>query len=170
MSKREKVITDNKFFKETDRGLNRIIKDYLGLGQSFVKVGVQGSEATKKDKESKTTNIDKAVHNEFGTDIIPPRPFLRRGVETNINKINSIKLKLVNQVIDDRISVDHGLNELGLKTQSLIQAGFTKIKWQKNAASTIRQKGSSQPLIDTGFLRQSITYVVVRTSAIFKGL
>ena len=41
-----------------------------------------------------------------------------------------------------------------------MQDNLTNGNWKPNAPLTIELKGSSHPLIDTGQMRQSITYVV----------
>ena len=50
---------------------------------------------------------------------------------------------------------------LGALIVADIQEQITDISSPPNAPSTIQQKGSSNPLIDTGGLRQRITYRVV---------
>ena len=50
----------------------------------------------------------------------------------------------------------------GMVAQNAVRAWFVdpRNNWAPNAPSTIRRKGSAQPLIDTGELRKAITYVV----------
>lgn len=54
------------------------------------------------------------------------------------------------------------LNRAGLVAQNACRKWFTdpRNNWAPNKPSTIKAKGSSRPLIDTGELRKSITYVV----------
>lgn len=56
---------------------------------------------------------------------------------------------------------------LGVKAEEIVQEGFETSgfgKWKKNADSTIRQKGSSRPLIRWGEFRRSITSDVISKS------
>jgi len=48
---------------------------------------------------------------------------------------------------------------IGLSLQGFIQEAITASSWAANSEFTISQKGSSQPLIDTGLMRQSVDYV-----------
>ena len=52
------------------------------------------------------------------------------------------------------------LEQLGAMAVGEVQKYVTELDTPPNAPSTIRQKGSSNPLINTGALRQSITYEV----------
>jgi hypothetical protein len=58
--------------------------------------------------------------------------------------------------------VDKHLRRAGLIGQNVCRAWFVNSKngWAPNAPSTIAAKGSSRPLIDTGAMRKSITFVV----------
>ena len=62
--------------------------------------------------------------------------------------------------------IEKGVEELkktGMFVQNKVRSWFTDSRngWPPNAPSTIKaKKGKSNPLIDTGELRKSITYVV----------
>jgi hypothetical protein len=58
--------------------------------------------------------------------------------------------------------VDAHLRRAGLIGQNVCRAWFVNPKngWAPNAPSTIAAKGSARPLIDTGAMRKSITFVV----------
>ena len=48
-----------------------------------------------------------------------------------------------------------GIYQKDLMQQEILDGGFLP-----NAPGTIRRKGSSKPLIDTGRMRQSVNYVI----------
>jgi len=48
----------------------------------------------------------------------------------------------------------------GMKAQAAIQQAIVDLSDPPNAPSTIEAKGSSNPLIDTGHMKNSVTYVV----------
>ncbi|MFN3506212.1 MAG: hypothetical protein ACK4ZU_01965 [Allorhizobium sp.] len=52
------------------------------------------------------------------------------------------------------------LRKLGIKAQGDIQEEITSLQSPPNAPSTIAQKGSSNPLIETGELRASVAFKV----------
>ena len=51
-------------------------------------------------------------------------------------------------------------NRLGEIARGDIVKSITKLNTPPNAQRTIEQKGSSNPLIDTGFLRANVTFKV----------
>ena len=56
------------------------------LSKLEVRVGFQAGEAQEEDG---TDICEVAAYNELGTEHIPARPFLRKSVDENVNKINS---------------------------------------------------------------------------------
>ncbi len=110
----------------------------------------------------KTTNfvISKAIWNEFGTRRIPERPFFRRALRANRGKYVKLLAARAKEVIEGRTTTDKALNQLGLLAVGDIQHEITVLNHPPNAPATIKAKGSSKPLIDTGEMRQSVTYRV----------
>ena len=80
-------------------------------------------------------------------------------MDENEDRINgflqSTKADLVKGVPAEQI-----LKEIGIFQKDLIQEKITEGSYEPNAASTIRRKGSSKPLIDTGRMRQSVNYEI----------
>lgn len=128
------------------------------LADKEVRIGFQHGEASEDDG---TDICDIAAWNELGTEHIPSRPFLRMSVDENEGKINQF-------LQEEARSLAHGktaeelLNEIGNFQKSLVQEKITEGSFAPNAESTIRRKGSSRPLIDTGRMRQSVNYVIKR--------
>ncbi len=61
-------------------------------------------------------------------------------------------------VLRRKMSSTQGLGLLGEKAKSDVQKKITLISSPPNEPSTRKQKGSSNPLIDTGALRQHINW------------
>lgn len=93
-----------------------------------------------------------ALWNEFGTERIPPRPFLQRAQKSATARCN----KLVQARMEENADLEQIAKEIGLVLQDEIKQQITRGQFVPNAPSTIRRKGSSRPLIDTGNLRQSV--------------
>ena len=55
---------------------------------------------------------------------------------------------------------DKSLSLLGILMSDKMKASFQNNDWAENAESTVKAKGSSAPLIDSGQMRQSLTYEV----------
>lgn len=67
---------------------------------------------------------------------------------------------LVPLLNEELTTVDEILKQMGPYAEASFKEAFTGNEWAPNAQSTIDAKGSSQPLIDTGLLRNSLTHVV----------
>lgn len=121
-----------------------------------VKVGFQNGDAKEDDG---TDVCDVAAWNELGTEHMPSRPFLRKSIDENEEKIvNFMKSQKGNML--NGASAEQVLKEIGIFQKDLVQEKITNGSFEPNKESTIRKKGSSKPLIDTGRMRQSVNYVI----------
>lgn len=106
------------------------------------------------------TVLQVAEWNEFGTDRIPSRSFIRAWFDENEASLRQDLTKLMQSVIRGARTPDQVLELLGLRCVGEIQQRIADGIPPANAPSTIARKGSSTPLIDTGILRSSISYRV----------
>ncbi|QIL50110.1 hypothetical protein G7084_01495 [Weissella coleopterorum] len=102
---------------------------------------------------------DKAMWNEYGTSRgIPARPFLRNSqYEHEAEWSQQVGRDMVN-VFRGSISGQSVGVKLGKKMADDIKSTIDSGNFASLALSTIRHKGSSRPLIDTGDMRGSITH------------
>lgn len=96
---------------------------------------------------------------------IPPRPIIQPAIEAKGNKeLIQEQLKLAAKAALDSkpAQVRVHLRLAGMIGQNVVRAWFTdpRNNWAPNAPSTIARKHSARPLIDTGDLRKSMTYVL----------
>jgi len=105
-------------------------------------------------------NLDKGMWNEYGTDTIPERSFIRAGYDENRKYIEGEAEKLVAKVVDQTINPNEAANVLGAVAKGKIQEFAIDLRSPPNAAMTIAKKGSSNPLVDTGEMIRSIDYKV----------
>lgn len=124
------------------------------LADKEVAVGFQHGEATEDDG---TDICDIAAWNELGTEHIPSRPFLRKSVDENEDKINEFIDQEASELMNGA-PAEQVLKKIGLFQKALVQEKITEGDFTPNAESTIKKKGSSKPLIDTGRMRQSVNY------------
>jgi hypothetical protein len=146
--------------KDIDMGLKRIAADIKELGGYEVHVGLHGSETYEG-----TSVIDIGMYNEFGTSRgIPARPFMSRTYDEQVNNAVTFAKHLAGGVIDRKISVTKALTDLGMWYQSEVQKTIRNAKtWAiPNAPGTIKAKGSSSPLIDTGRMVGAVRYEIVK--------
>ena len=93
---------------------------------------------------------------EYGSIKIPPRPFFRNAIDNNMQKwLDFLGRDLVNTN-----NAELSYNRLGEVARGDIVESITQLDTPPNAPKTIARKGSSNPLIDTGFLRANVTFKV----------
>lgn len=93
----------------------------------------------------------------------PPRPVIEPAIENDKTVIAGILKEALVAELDGNPTISkQKLNEAGLEGQAASQDWFTNPdnKWAKNSPGTIKRKKSDMPLIDTGELRKSITYII----------
>ena len=140
---------------DRDKGWKRIRRQARELKDSGVKVGVLGDA----ERDDGADMILIALANEFGTDTIPARPFIRGAYGEHKQDLGNTKDRLVRLVFAGKIDVPRALGLLGEEHKGQIQEYMTALDHPPNAPSTIaRKRGSTNPLIDTGQLRRSIDW------------
>ena len=107
-----------------------------------------------------TDIITRAVANEFGTSRIPERPFLRNAMRANKDKSHAAMGSAAKGLLRGDASLHQVLSKLGAIAQGDIQKEIRDLDTPPNAPSTIKRKKSSNPLIDTGEMRQRVTWKV----------
>lgn len=107
--------------------------------------------------EGGITNAQLGATLNYGTDKIPPRPWLVPGAESG--------RKEQIEAFAETFVKTGGNSEAALEAAAATAVGnvqqyMTDLKDPPNAPSTIAKKGSSNPLINTGSLRSSVTYKI----------
>lgn len=95
---------------------------------------------------------------------IPARPVIEPAIEQSDvqQQIASMLGEAITATLDGNTGgVESSLDKAGQYGENAVKAYFTGANgWAPNKPATIKRKGSSRPLIDTGALRQAITHVV----------
>lgn len=134
--------------------LRRILRDAGKGGVSNVEVGF--FESARYPNGTPVAAV--AAWNEFGTKTIPERPFFRQAIaEMQDGIVNILKAGIDPKegVVDQQLA-----NRIGAYAQGQVQKSITKLDEPPNAPATVAAKGSSNPLIDKGTMRQSVTWKV----------
>lgn len=100
-----------------------------------------------------------ALH-EFGIGV-PERSFIRAPIAANVEKYKRAMEWFVNQMGAGKLDSNQALSQMGHMVVGDIQTAIERGISPANSIATIKRKGSSTPLIDTGRLRQSITFRIV---------
>lgn len=92
--------------------------------------------------------------------VIPARPFLHPAITENSAAFRRLAELRMRDIILGKIEMDVLLKQMGELGVSFTKEKIDSIQSPPNAESTKRKKKSSKPLIDTGNLRASITYLI----------
>jgi phage gpG-like protein len=136
---------------EAIKRLERLAKSMKG--PNLVKVGLpKGSN----DYPDGTSVIMVGTVQEFGSPSsnIPQRSFLRSTLNSNRHKYLDLFKKLSKRIVDEKMTVSKALGTVGLQVQTDVRQRITDIK------EPPLKSRDGNPLVDTGHLRQSITYEV----------
>lgn len=104
-----------------------------------------------------------AAVNNYGSQSmgIPARPFMQEGAVAAIaGDAGNVAAELIPLLNKGKITPAQILKEMGPFAEASFKGVFTGVSWTPNADYTVLRKGSSQPLIDTGLLRNTLTHVV----------
>lgn len=122
-----------------------------------IQVGFQGDQKY----EDGTSIAQVAAVNEFGASDIPERPFMRQSFENHEGELQAA-CDAAQRLVSSGGSAEQALQQIGVVAKGLVQDEIVNGGFAPNAESTIEKKGSEQPLIDTGTMRQSVNFVVKR--------
>lgn len=178
-----------KFVKTVDKGWEHLMEGAADLDGKTVQAGVFDDGTRPKPEKGSgapASNVDIAIWQEYGVNIpvtvkmrwylhfaglhlkpsttmirIPSRPFMKQSADRNGKKWQSLSDDLTGQVFFRQMTVPAALARLGSVMQGDIQDTITGGKFKKLHPFTARRKKSSRPLVDTGQLRQAVSFKVV---------
>lgn len=139
----------------TDEG-KQFFAQIKELEKLQVRIGFQAGEAAEKDGTD-IANI--AMWNEVGTSRAPSRPFLRKSVDENTDKITALCQSQVKRLARGATAQEI-LQQIGVVMEGLVQDKIRDGEFKPNAPSTIRKKKSDHPLIASSRMRQSVSFVI----------
>lgn len=147
--------------------LVKIMEEMDYYTSHMVEVGILGIDKNLKGEDSKTTILEYAVYNEFGTKHIPPRPFMRNAIESNSEAISQYIDARTNEILEGKITGRKALMEIGEYMRGLIiQSIATATSWAEPLSFKtlkIKQKkgnNNTKVLIDERFLIKSIRFQI----------
>lgn len=140
------------------REYDRLVKT-LHNKRARITAGIHAAEGGRSHSNGETV-IDIANIHEFGTAEIPERSFVRAWYDQNLPRAQAQLRREVRDSLNHTGDVQRGLQRFALWVEADIVRRINEGIAPANAESTIRRKGSSTPLIDTGVLKSSIKSVV----------
>jgi len=102
-----------------------------------------------------------ATVHEFGSQSqnIPPRPYFRPTLLNN-NFYKHLRKMKFTKVMRGKLNATVALNQIGGMVADDIRMSIVSVSSPTLKPQTIKAKGSSNPLVDTGHLKQSVTHKV----------
>lgn len=156
---------------DKDKGLDKLLKQVAKRKSRRVIVGIYGKKASekheyinvqtaagivkKKVKNPPTVGEIAAAH-EFGLGV-PKRSFLRDTVKINEHRIRHNLSVTTERVVSGEDTEERALRKFGVWFEGVVKQRIADGIPPKLHPITIRRKGSSKPLIDTGQLRNAVT-------------
>ncbi len=149
-----------------DNGADALVARIRALRSSKagVRVGIL-SDAPKKEREGATGKLSllevAAVH-EFGAPRagIPARSFIRGTIDERTEDIARLERVMLAKVVAGDIELKPALDAIGAKVAGWIQQRIAAGIEPALSPATVAKKKSSTPLVDTGQLRSSVTWLV----------
>src|SRR5690606_5993627 len=123
----------------------------------YALVGIHESAGVEPGSDGLTVATLGAIQH-FGNDDIPARPWLDKGAESGTKDY----LETIQEGVEDGLDAKQIMARVGEEAEGAIRQYITDLDSPPNKPSTIKRKGSSNPLIDTGNMRQSVTSSVAR--------
>lgn len=139
-----------------------------------VEIGTKAGVSYPQEGDAPAVKLaDVARWNEFGTELIPPRPAFRVGVENAIKNNSGDETKLIDKylanLIDPKLTpqnlkqleksfMNNMAKRIVREVKQIIKDGSTS----PNAPATVAHKGKNHPLMDTKLLYDNVVAEVVK--------
>lgn len=141
--------------------LKKLLRRYSS--DDVLAVGYPGSETGGLMYPDGTPVLLVAAVNQYGSQSmgIPARPFMTEGGKASMTGDTAdVAAGLVPLLNAGNITKEEILKEMGPFAEAAFKGAFTEVEWIPNAEYTVKMKGSAQPLINIGLLRNTLTHAV----------
>lgn len=150
--------------KKDDHVFRELREKIRGIAKAYVKVGVLEANGSNEVEGGGLTMAELAAIHEYGAPKagIPARSFIRRtfAESEGAEALRAFMVRTARGLIQEKLEVNQALNQLGAFAQNLIKKRIKEHIPPPLKPATIKRKGSSTPLVDTGQLINSITWEV----------
>jgi HK97 gp10 family phage protein len=145
-----------------DTGAKKIGQRLDELNNLALTIGFQGQTALELYPDGKINVATVALFNEFGTQNMPARGFMRRAVSENLNEIQNELAVHFAKVVELRETPIEAMHAVGrFVAEKMVEMIDTAGAWAAPLApSTVKAKGHADPLFETGLMKKSITWAV----------
>ena len=150
----------NRVSQRNPHWLHKLLKQYQG--NEVLVVGFPKDSAGRLRYPDGTSLLLVAAVNNFGSlnGHVPRRPYMELGADKSHEYTAPMLPGMIRQINALQMTKPQALKILGPVAVGQHQAAIVELQAPPNATSTIERKQSSNPLIDTGLLRQSVTFTL----------
>jgi hypothetical protein len=131
---------------DRDLGFKKLLAGLAKLAPVEVEVGIFDGEIA-----------DYATRLEVGTSKIPARPWMSTAATENEEKYGQMAARQSQRIIDGATTVQAAAAAIGIEARNDLIDSIQNGNWAPNAPATVKKKGSSKPLVDTGAMQRAIT-------------
>ena len=133
-------------------------------------IGTKSGVTYPKEGDAPAVKLsDVAFWNEFGTELIPPRPAFRVGTENAVKGSKALIAKYLSNLIDPKLTaanlkklektfMEKMAKRCEKEVKKIIKDGATS----PNAPATVAHKGFNKPLVETELLLENVVAEVAR--------
>ncbi len=146
--------------KVVDRGWNAMIDRLDACRKLGSKVGYPTAESGETYEDGMTV-LDVAVIHEFGAPKanIPQRAHVRAAYDEDLENLARMAKNEMGLIVDGKSTPEESITRLGEYHAGVIKNKIRTGPFVPLKPQTVRRKGSSAPLIDTGQMINSVTHV-----------
>lgn len=140
---------------DRDRGYRRVMSALRDIDRTTVEVGWFPDQSYP---DGTPVALVAAVHEHGAPAVgVPARPFLGPTADRKRRSWTGIARDLHERVLLGRLSVAGAARLLGAEMVSDVKQAILAVRRPKLQPATVARKGSTQPLVDTGHMRDSLT-------------
>ncbi len=149
-------------FTKNDKVFQELRRKVGELANAKVRVGILSDEEVETE-HGELTIVELAAIHEFGAPNagIPERSFIRKTFEDEGRAdLVDFQAEQARKVVDGKLGAKTALKQIGAWAVGRVKARIRAKIDPPNKPATIKRKGSSTPLVDTGHLANSVAWEI----------
>ncbi len=146
--------------KKNDLGIGKLREDLAKARETEITIGWQGPSGAAEHPNADATVAQVGAWQEYGTPTAPARPALQTAFDEHGDDFRDASRKALSDLVDGRADFDELAPRLGdAATEAVRKTIDRAAEWADPLSErTIAKKGHAQPLLDTGTLRDSVSW------------
>lgn len=140
--------------RDIDHGFDRLVAQLAKLDDGVsVTVGIHEEEGAAAHPTSDATVVEVGALAEFGTIDQPPRSFIRAPFDANVARTQASMVRAACDVAKGK-GLEEAFGAVGTELLGSMVEQFDRVAPLDEG--TVEEKGSSEPLVETGTVKESL--------------